>query len=259
MDRKILLDIGGTFIKCSDGREIPIDSDGPREGIVSALREAVSGYSQVAAAVPGPFDYVHGTFLMKHKFAAVYGENFADIIGRPGENVRLGHDVYVMLHGEMCCGAAAGYACSALVTLGTGLGFALSENGVILTDSYLSPSHQIYDLPCGDGILEDYVSKRGFLRGFGGVTVKELALKADDGDEAAAARFRECACILALNLAPILTEHKTECLLFGGQISRSFHLMERTLREGLSSVGSLRHIGPVSDISNATFNGLRTL
>jgi len=257
--RTILLDIGGTFIKCSDGREIPIDSAGTREEIVSSLKEAVADYEFAAAAVPGPFDYAIGTFLMKHKFAAVYGENFGDIVGQPMKNLRLAHDVYAMLAGEMFCGAAAEYCNVALVTLGTGLGFALSKNGKIQTNEMLSPSYPIYNLPYRDGILEDYVSKRGFLRGMEGITVKELAEKARGGDSEALARFRECGEILAEALTPILTEHHIECLLFGGQISRSFDLLDAAVRAGLTSVASLRHIGPVSDIDNATFNGLKTL
>ena len=55
--RTILLDIGGTFIKCSDGREIPIDSAGSREEIVSSLRQAVEGYDSASVAIPGPFRY----------------------------------------------------------------------------------------------------------------------------------------------------------------------------------------------------------
>ena len=53
--RTILLDIGGTFIKCSDGREIPIDSAGSREEIVSSLRQSVEGYDSASVAIPGPF------------------------------------------------------------------------------------------------------------------------------------------------------------------------------------------------------------
>ena len=78
--RTILLDVGGTFIKCSDGREIPIDSAGPREAIIASLRQAVEGYDAAMVAIPGPFRYSDGTFLMKHKFASVYGEKFEDLI-----------------------------------------------------------------------------------------------------------------------------------------------------------------------------------
>ncbi len=64
---------------------------------------------------------------------------------------------------------------------------------------------------------------------------------------------------IAEAISPILKEYEIECLLFGGQISRSFSLMERSVREGLSDVACLRSISPVSDFDNATFNGLRGL
>lgn len=95
--KKILLDIGGTFIKCSDGREVPIDSAGSRESIVASLREAVADYDCIRAAVPGPFNYETGCFLMKHKFAAVYDEYFQDIVGV--KDCKFVHDVNCLLLG----------------------------------------------------------------------------------------------------------------------------------------------------------------
>ena len=46
-------------------------------------------------------------------------------------------------------------------------------------------------------------------------------------------------------------------LLFGGQISRSFDLFGPALMRSLHGVPSLKKVVPVSDFSNATFNGLR--
>lgn len=256
--KTILLDVGGTFVKCSDGRVIPIDSDGTREEIASSLREAVSDARMAAVAVPGPFRYADGTFLMKHKFAAVYGEKFADIVGREC-NFHFVHDVNAMLLGEMQAGAGAGYDRVALVTLGTGLGFSMFLDGQLLNNEEGSPLIPIYNRPFRDGVLEDYVSKRGLLRGCEGITVKELAGRAYGGDPAAQARFREAGGILGAAIAPVLKEYGIGCLLFGGQISRSFSLMAPSVEAGLSGVTCLQHVGPVSDIDNATFNGLRTL
>lgn len=294
--KTILLDVGGTFIKCSDGRTVPIDSDGSREQIAGALCEAVGDASDVAVAIPGPFDYANGIFLMKHKFASVYGERFADLVNasstagpalafrtgnagmgspcgtRPGPlpgaecgscppvRFRFVHDVVAMLMGEVKAGAGRGYSRVALVTLGTGLGFAISIDGKPLLNEMGSPLVPIWNIPYRDGILEDYASKRGFLRGFPeGLTVKDLAENPVAAD--AAQRFAEVGGILAEALAPILAEYGIECLLFGGQISRSYHLFGPALEAGLTSTAapSLRHVGPVSDIGNATFNGLRYL
>lgn len=264
--KTILLDVGGTFIKCSDGREIPIDSDGSREDIANSLKEALADAEKAAVAIPGPFRYSDGTFLMKHKFASVYGERFADLVrpaaSRPGQGggcFRFIHDVNAMLLGEMASGVGKAYERVALVTLGTGLGFSMSLDGHLLMNELGSPLVPVYNLPFGGGILEDYVSKRGFLRGYQGLTVKELAQRAGEGDRAALERFADRGTILASCIAPILKEYGIQCLLFGGQISRSYFLMAKTVEEGLRNVDSLQYAGPVQDIGNATFNGLKTL
>lgn len=261
--KTILLDVGGTFIKCSDGREVPIDSDGSRESVAASLKEALAGAEAAAVAIPGPFRYADGTFLMKHKFASVYGERFADLVAsdEAGKSFsfRFIHDVNCMLLGEMAEGAGKGYNRVALVTLGTGLGFAMSLDGQLLMNELGSPLVPIYNIPFGDGILEDYVSKRGFLRGYQDLTVKELADRAYDGDLAARERFRDRGSILASCISPLLRKYGIQCLLFGGQISRSYSLLAQAVEDGLRDVPSLQYVGPVPDIGNATFNGLKAL
>lgn len=289
--KTLLLDVGGTFIKCSDGREIPVSSDGSREEISASFAEAVGGFCRdaeagrdsasgsadsaacgpqsgcgIAVAIPGPFDYEKGIFLMRHKFSSVYGESFREVAGVPdGVELRFIHDVNVMLAGEMSDGNGRGFSRAALVALGTGLGFAMSIDGHILKKETGSPLVSIFGLPYRDGILEDYASKRGFLRTFrdlggqGADTVKEIAELAAVGDAAALETFRSIGATIAEAISPILKEYEIECLLFGGQISRSFSLMERSVREGLSDVSCLRSISPVSDFDNATFNGLRAI
>ena len=63
-----LLDVGGTFVKCADGRQVPIPSDGSREEIAAALAKAVGpldGVKGIGVAIPGPFDYREGVFRME--------------------------------------------------------------------------------------------------------------------------------------------------------------------------------------------------
>lgn len=236
----LLLDVGGTFIKCSDGREIPINSDGSREEISGSFAEAVGAFIDnpartdnvgIAVAIPGPFDYERGIFLMKHKFAAVYGENFRDVAGIPsGIELRFTHDVNCMLSGEMRYGNGREYSRVALVTLGTGLGFAMSIDGHILKNETGSPLVSIFGIPYREGILEDYASKRGFIREFeslggtGAATVKDIASLATHGDDLALATFREVGTTIGKAISPIIEKYQIECLLLGGQISRSFCL-----------------------------------
>lgn len=281
--KKILLDVGGTFIKCSDGRSIPVDSNGSRDGIVAAFREACRTDAgspsdvQLRAAVPGPFDYSGGQFLMRHKFAAVYGEYFADLVGIPRENCRFAHDVNCMLLGECGDGCTVN---TALIALGTGLGFAMCVDGKILENELGSPLLSIYNRPFRDGVLEDYASKRGVTRLYLGqfprqeavsvqkpfmprefpeagaeITVKEIAERARAGEKEAAGAFCRMGEILGETLAPIVKEYRIERLLLGGQISRSADLFIPSLRNELPGLTILG----VSDFDNATFNGLKRL
>lgn len=89
-------------------------------------------------------------------------------------------------------------------------------------------------------------------------TVKEIADRAKAGEKEASGAFLTAGARLAESIAPMLREYSIECLLFGGQISRSFSLMEPALTEGLKSC-SLKRLSAISDIDNATFRGLETL
>ena len=275
--KTILLDVGGTFVKCSDGREIPIDSAGSRDSIVGALREAVGDAERVAVAIPGPFDYHKGIFLMKHKFAAVYGERFADLVapadahpvisseGEAGveKSFVFVHDVNAMLLGALQDPEVEQYRRIALVTLGTGLGFAVSIDGKFQTNENGSPNIPLYNRPYLDGIAEDYASKRGVMRAWSEVTGRvwpeEQTVKGIVGTPEGEAAFALMGERLAEAVAPLLVEFGIDCLLFGGQISRSFKLFGPSVRSGLAKVRTLRHIGPISDIGNATFIGLKSL
>lgn len=256
---KLLLDVGGTFIKCSDGRSVPVDSDGTWEDVVGAFRKAVWEAEELAqngvrVAIPGPFRYSDGQFLMKHKFASVYGEYFADLVGLPREQCRFVHDVVCMLLGEVTPDSGN----TAIIALGTGLGFAMFVDGKVLTNELGSPAVSIYSRPYRDGILEDYVSKRGIQGRYGdpSLTVKEIAHRALSGDPGAQAVFAETGDIIGECIGSILKEYGIKTLLLGGQISRSWQLFAPELQARL---GDGVKVSPISDFDNATFNGLKNL
>lgn len=284
----VLLDVGGTFVKggladstgeLADGLtwQVPIRSDGSRkeilESLEKSLREGIMkskepGMSAVglAATFPGPFDYNAGVPLMTHKFADIYGmdlkEWFKGIAGKDFK-VSFVHDVNAQLSGEMFHGAGTGYKNVCVITLGTGLGFAFSIDGKIQYSSTASPARSIYKMPYMDGVLEDYVSKRGFLKAYRELsgkeepwlTVKEIGVRAGAGEPAALATFSHVATLLARAVSPILSEIGTECLLLGGQISRSYIFMEKALKEGLAGVASINRISPVAHIEEAALYG----
>ena len=291
---KLLFDVGGTFLKAviADGAgeflpgteySVPMPSDGPREAIEQALVTAVEQGMRSAAerelrigglgiAFPGPFDFEHGIPLMSHKFRSVYGISLLDLLRTrtavgPSMPVLFMHDVNAAMLGEMRCGNARGFANAALISLGTGLGFTVCRDRNILLSPMKSPGVSIYNRPYRDGILEDYVSKRGFLRIYGELTgcnepeltVAEIGHRAAEGEDSAVRTFETAGSIIAESVAPILAEYGVECLLFGGQISKSYRFMDSAVKAGLSSVSCLKEVGQVSDIDNATFNGLCVL
>lgn len=287
-DSVVLLDVGGTFVKggiadsagnLAEGQvwQVPVRSEGSKEEILESLAESLrQGIAKsqdlgmraagLAATFPGPFDYNAGVPLMEHKFAAIYGMDLKEWIrGIAGERfgVSFVHDVNAQLSGEMFCGAGVGYRNVCVITLGTGLGFAFSIDGKIQYSSTASPARSIYKMPYGDGVLEDYVSKRGFLRAYRELsgkdepelTVKEIGRRAGAGEAVALETFSHVGSILSKAVSPILSEIGTECLLLGGQISRSYIFMEDTLRRGLAGVASLKHLSPVAHIKEAALYG----
>lgn len=284
------MDVGGTFIKSGimsydgvlqDGSQqtVPIDSDGTYEQICNSLTTAVSqgvalcryyGYSPagVGICMPGPFNYITSVSAMVHKFAAIKDIPLKGVIVEALDGLDIpvvfGHDVNTQLYGEMCGGNAIGHDNVCLVSLGTGLGFAIADQGKILMTPTGSPLIKIWDIPYNGGILEDYASKRGFYNIWEAVTgsrpsdeltVAEMGRLAGEGDRTALEVFGKVGEFIGKNIKNYLVEYKIECLLFGGQISRSFKFMEEAVRKELSDIEGLE-IRTVSDFSNAAFKGL---
>ncbi len=286
----IVLDVGGTFIKSGimsadgillDGSQqtVPIDSDGTKDEICNSLISAVSqgialcryyGYSPegVGVCMPGPFNYITGISAMVHKFAAIKDIPLKEVIGQALDGLDIpvvfGHDVNTQLYGEMCGGNAVGHDNVCLVALGTGLGFAMANEGKVLMTPTGSPLVSIWNLPYKGGILEDYASKRGFYNTWETVTgtrpsedmtVAEMGRLAGEGDAVALEVFRRVGEFIGVNIREKLIGYNIGHLLFGGQISRSFRFMEEAVRKELSDINGLT-ITTVSDFSNAAFKGL---
>ena len=286
----ILMDVGGTFIKSGvmtadsvlvEGTQqtVAIDSDGSKEEIINSLTSAVSqgialcnyyGFAPagVGICMPGPFNYNTGISGMVHKFAAIKDLPLKKIIAEsiPEYNIPIvfGHDVNTQLYGEMCGGNAKGYDNVCLVALGTGLGFAMANDGKVLQNATGGPLVSIWNLPYNGGILEDYASKRGFYNTWEAVTgqkpeesltVAAMGALAGEGDATALEVFSRVGKFIGMNIKKQLIEYNINCLLFGGQISRSFHFMEAAVKKELSDIEGL-DIRTVSDFSNAAFKGL---
>ena len=282
-DCLIVFDVGGTALKSVLGhpgggpvegtfQSTPMPSSGTREQIASAFSSAVREQSRkaellgenvsgVAVAVPGPFDFRGGVFLMRHKFSSVYGERLQDLCDNQLP-FRYIHDVNAALCGELSSWENP-VGTVALVTIGTGLGFAYAVDGSVQESESGSPAESIYNLPFRDGILEDYVSRRGILDAYARISghvkggdVADIAALAYSGDKAACRVFSEMGSILGEGISPVLSRLGVDTLVLGGQISKSFSLFGYSLRNALPE--GIR-VKAMDDISGSAMKGAAAL
>jgi glucokinase len=293
----IALDVGGTFLKSAivkpdgsiiDGtfRKTCIDSQGSSEQILEAFilsigphlttaEEVEAETCGIGVGIPGPFDYETGVSLMRHKFGGINGlnlkEEFIKRLELPQDfTIKFENDAWTFLRGEAWLGAAKGCKRTVGITLGTGLGAAfMVGDQVILEGTGVPPNGSVYDLPYEDGIVEDKISRRGIITRYKelasgkyreGLDVEDIAIRGIKyQDEFSLQVFDEVGHRLGQVLKQILSDFLAECLVVGGQISKSFVLFSNQLKEELQSVPTLRNITSASMIDLSPIYGAAKL
>ena len=286
----ITLDVGGTSLKWTliditnpnssmarnSFQKISIDSEAPAEVLISTFIETIKTAFQKARApkfkvvgigisMPGPFDYEKSISLMKHKFRGIYGIDLKRRLIQLlqlGEEfpIQFGLDSEAFLIGEAWRGAARGYNRIIGLTLGTGIGSSFMINGRIVRECPGGPPNgAIWRLPYEDGIVEDKISQRSILKKYqelGGncseiLGVKEISHLASKGDRISLQVFKEFGLVLGKILKPIVSQFRAECLVLGGQISKSLSLFADPLKKELQSVPDLKKVtsGDLLDLS----------
>ena len=277
----IALDVGGTSLKwtlidltnagSSMARnclqKISIDSEAPPEVVIRTFVQTIKTALQkartlefkvvgIGISTPGPFDYEKGISLMRHKFREIYGIDLKHKLVQPLQlreefPIQFELDSEAFLIGEAWRGAAHGYNRVMGLTLGTGIGSSFMINGrIVKGGSGIPPNGAIWCLPYEDGIVEDKISQRGILKRYqelGGkysevLGVKEISHLASRGDRISLQVFKELGLVLGKILKPIVPEFGAECLVFGGQISKSFFLFADPLKKELRSAPDLKKV-----------------
>lgn len=272
----IALDAGGTFLKSGifeGGRLVPgtLDKE-PVNSSGNSAEEVKTSYTnilgrmserarelgfepeRISVDIPAPFDYEAGVSMMKHKYAAIYGVPLRPWFGEAVGDipVRFMHDSAAFIQG-----AAADlpeYSRIAGVMIGTGFGFGMMIDGEPLRKPNGEPLVELYDKPIDGRLAEDFVSARGLIGIYEGLSGKKvdagklIGEGALAGDENCVKAYNIMADVLARALLPVLDEYKIEALVLGGQISNSFAVFEETLRRGLADVKTLVKIVRASDI-----------
>ena len=235
---------GGQLIDSSVKRKA-VDSLQDKEVILAAWCKVIEASVgdiahhniQIGIAMPGPFDYENGISLIKDqdKFRSLYLANIKEELALrlniESDCIKFINDAAAFLQGEVFCGAAKGYERALGVTLGTGLGSAVTIDGNA-TDAAL------WNSSFRGGIAEDYLSTRWFLaryktlKGIKVDGVKELASLATK-DASAMQVFKEFGVALGEFLATVINEYSSQVVVLGGNISQAFELFEPSLTEKL--------------------------
>jgi glucokinase len=195
--------------------------------------------SKVCLAMPGPFDYAEGICLIQDqdKYPMLYGLNvkklLASALDISAEDIYINNDAACFLQGEVFCGSVRGFDKVIGVTLGTGLGSAVYENGV-------SHSADLWKMPFHHGMAEDYLSARWFLKSYAAVTgntiqgVRELAAMAP-ANEWVNNLFNEFGTNLALFLNRFVADTGAQAVVIGGNIAQAFPLFKHALITGVQN------------------------
>lgn len=251
----LLLDVGGTEIKAgmTDGRggllgeilHYPSRAKEEKEVILDHISEIVKELKTLAGdtpvggigmAFPGPFDYTRGISLMKglNKYDAIYGVSIEDEVKKrvPGLSKTVFcflHDVEAFALGECWFGAAREADKLLCLCIGTGAGSAFIEKKKVLKEKKDGvPEHGwLYHTPYKDSIIDDYLSVRGLLRlsrEIAGTELdgRQLYERCRNRDEKALFIYRLFGEELRECLLPFLDGFRPDCVVLGGQISKSF-------------------------------------
>jgi len=191
----------------------------------------------IGIAIPGPFDYDNGVSYIsgQHKYEALYDVNvktlLSEALQQPAETITFANDAACFLQGEVAGGAAKGREDVLGFTLGTGFGSAKYENGI-------AEDADLWQKPFLDGIAEDYLSSRWFVKRYYQLSkkyvegVKEL-MGEYHKDEYIPIIFEEFGFNFGLFIKEIIANEEIEMIVIGGNIAQALELFRNGINKGL--------------------------
>lgn len=266
------VDIGGSHITCQlfdlnanklepgTRIRIPVDGMGSKESIlnnwVNAIEQTVSNreinnLAGIGFAMPGPFDYPKGiAWFDKNvgKFQNLYGVDVkAELLSRlklPSNfPIRFLNDAASFAVGEANVEPGSIYKRIIALTIGTGFGTTFIKNGLPVAGVDGIPEDGfLYHIPFQNGIADDYFSTRWFLNAFKNKTgkkiegVKELVEIAEN-DRKAKELFTDFGNNLGNFLVPWIQSFNADCIILGGNISKSFIRFGKEMKNQFSLNG----------------------
>jgi len=247
-----LVDLETKAIVAGSEKRKFVDSNGSAEEILSSwctlIQQTFEEHGitdkRMGIAMPGPFDYEQGISLIRdqQKFRSLYQMNLKEALakrlGMDQMDIVFINDAAAFLQGEVFGGAAMNFDTVLGLTLGTGLGAAMSRNGE-------AHDAALWNSPFKEGIAEDYLSTRWFLQAYRELTgeeirgVKELT-ELDGSRDGVHALFEEFAGNLAKFISDKAGEYSAAVVVLGGNISNACEYflpaLNQTLKDKHSSL-----------------------
>ena len=267
----IALDVGGTSVKsglvCAGAVltapiTTPLDQAGPAEAILGAFRGVLALHLRelagqpllgVALGFPAPFDYPAGVCLMRHKFAALYGQNIraalAAALPDPSLPVLFRNDAEAAIVGEARYGVGRRYRRLIGLTLGTGLGSAFLDAGKPVKEGpSIPPLGELYAHPALGASADDAFSIRGLTARLRvadprAADIRSAAEQARAGDAALAAAFAAFGSDLAAFLLPYVRGFGAEAVLLLGGLANAADLFAPALAASLPAAVAPGELG----------------
>lgn len=281
------VDIGGTHITCAalqiqEGRLLEetraratYSHEASAETILQSWAQALNqtlslvDTTQLAGigfAIPGPFDYRNGVSRMEHKFKNLFGLHIPTALNPllqvPKDlTMRFLNDASSFAVGEAWVGEGQGFQKVVAITLGTGFGSAFTDQGVPVVSGASVPKEGcLWHLPFKDGIADDYISTRWFIREYQKLTGETVAgvkglIERTGSDAIARDLFVQFGQNLAECLAVPLRNFDSEVLVIGGNIAHALPLFGDTFRAGLEKSGVSIKIVASKHMENAALIG----
>lgn len=150
-----------------------LDSNASAEDIINVWASTIEASlkdhqitpGKINVSIPGPMDYDTGVCMIKGqgKYEKLYGLNLKVLLSKrlsyDINRIHLVNDAACFLKGELFGGSLKGVDQAIGITLGTGLGTAHIANGMAVDSD-------LWQMPFGEGIAEDYISTRWFVSYF---------------------------------------------------------------------------------------------
>jgi glucokinase len=192
------------------------------KSIILTLESYPNPINRIGFAMPGPFDYENGVSKMKDngKYESLYNLSVKELIteslGIKELEILMLNDAAAFLQGEKFSGVAKEFYKPFAITLGTGLGSAIYTNEI-------SNNLELWSMPFLNGIAEDFLSTRWFVKKYFELTgkyvigVKEM-IETSSSDMVVQNIFEEFSENLTNFILLVSQNHEFDSVVIGGNI-----------------------------------------